>query len=143
MPAFLIRRLLLWLSPWRSDPRPESSFRPDIEGLRAVAILLVVAFHVGIPALQGGFIGVDVFFVISGYLIIGLLVREVENTGRLNFLGFYARRARRLLPASALTLIVTVIVASLLFTPLERLTFARTASAAALYSAISGSNDRH
>src|SRR5215467_8772403 len=70
-------------SPWRTRPMPESSFRPDVEGLRAVAILLVVAFHVGIPASQGGFIGVDVFFVISGYLITGLLVREIESTGRL------------------------------------------------------------
>src|SRR5436305_13739282 len=86
------------------------NFRPDIEGLRAVAILLVVGFHAGIPILQGGFIGVDVFFVISGYLITRLLIAEIESTGRLSFLGFYARRARRLLPASVLTLIVTVLV---------------------------------
>src|SRR5437016_12565735 len=87
------------LPPWRAGSMPKFGFRPVIEGLRAIAILLVVAFHVGIPTLQGGFIGVDVFFVISGYLITGLLVREIESTGRLSFVGFYARRARRLLPA--------------------------------------------
>ena len=77
-----------------------SRFRPDIEGLRGIAVLIVVAFHCGIGALAGGFVGVDVFFVLSGYLITGLLVAEVERTSRLNLLQFYARRARRLLPAA-------------------------------------------
>jgi peptidoglycan/LPS O-acetylase OafA/YrhL len=73
--------------------------RPDIEGLRGIAILLVVLYHVGVPGFTGGYIGVDVFFVLSGYLITWLLVREIEGTGRLNIAGFYARRGRRLLPA--------------------------------------------
>ena len=55
-------------------------FRPDIEGLRAIAILLVVGYHVGIPSFSGGYVGVDIFFVVSGYLITGLLVREMEQT---------------------------------------------------------------
>ncbi|HEX3143685.1 MAG TPA: acyltransferase family protein, partial [Pyrinomonadaceae bacterium] len=58
-------------------------FRPDIEGLRGVAILLVVFYHVGLPGFSGGYVGVDVFFVLSGYLITGLLVKEIEETGRL------------------------------------------------------------
>lgn len=79
-------------------------FRPDIEGLRAVAILLVVAAHAGVPWLAGGFIGVDVFFVLSGYLITRLLTAELISTGRVDIVGFYARRFRRLLPALLLML---------------------------------------
>jgi peptidoglycan/LPS O-acetylase OafA/YrhL len=74
-------------------------YRGDIEGLRAVAILLVVAAHAGVPWLAGGFVGVDVFFVLSGYLITGVLLGELESTGHLQFAIFYARRFRRLLPA--------------------------------------------
>jgi peptidoglycan/LPS O-acetylase OafA/YrhL len=90
------------------------TFRPDIEGLRAVAVLLVVLSHLlGWPA--GGFVGVDVFFVISGFLITGLLVREHERTGSFSLRQFYVRRIRRLLPAAALVLVVTNVAASLLF----------------------------
>jgi peptidoglycan/LPS O-acetylase OafA/YrhL len=90
-----------------------TDFRPDIEGLRGVAIALVLAFHVGLlsasPAgLPGGFIGVDLFFVVSGFLITGLLVRERERTGSISFSRFYARRVRRILPAAAVTLLVTI-----------------------------------
>ena len=74
-------------------------YRGDIEGLRAVAILLVVAAHAGVPWLAGGFVGVDVFFVLSGYLITGVLLGELGKTGHLQFANFYARRFRRLLPA--------------------------------------------
>ncbi len=89
-------------------------FRPDIEGLRAVAVGLVLAQHVfGWPA--GGFVGVDVFFVISGFLITSLLVRERSRTGRISFRGFYARRARRLLPAALVTLGATTAAAYYLF----------------------------
>ncbi|GAA1140334.1 acyltransferase family protein [Ornithinicoccus hortensis] len=84
-----------------------ASFRPDIEGLRAVAVLMVLAFHAGVPLVPGGFAGVDVFFVISGFLITGLLVREVERSGRVSLTSFYARRAKRLLPAASLVLVVT------------------------------------
>src|SRR5688572_6924992 len=85
------------------------AFRKDIEGLRAVAILAVIAAHAKLPFLDGGFIGVDIFFVLSGYLITGLLIREIETTGKLNFINFYARRFKRLLPGLALMLAVTSI----------------------------------
>ncbi len=94
-------------------------FRPDIEGLRAVAVLMVLAFHAGLPFAPGGFAGVDVFFVISGFLITGLLVREVERSGRVSLLTFYARRAKRLLPAASLVLVVTGIL-TWLFIPRVR-----------------------
>ena len=93
-----------------------SRFRGDIEGLRGVAVLLVVFGHVtGWP--RGGFIGVDVFFVISGFLITGLLVAERERTGRISIRGFYARRVRRLLPAGVLVLVLTDLAASIVLLP--------------------------
>jgi peptidoglycan/LPS O-acetylase OafA/YrhL len=82
--------------------------RRDIEGLRAVAVLLVVLYHCGVPFLPGGYVGVDVFFVISGFLITGLLLRERERTGRISIRAFYGRRIRRLLPAALLVTVVTV-----------------------------------
>lgn len=95
-------------------------YRADIEGLRAIAILLVVAVHAGVPWLSGGFVGVDVFFVLSGFLITGLLVQEVKRTGRLHFVDFYIRRLRRLLPALIVMLLVTGEVATLLLAPAEQ-----------------------
>jgi peptidoglycan/LPS O-acetylase OafA/YrhL len=79
-------------------------FRPDVEGLRALAVLLVVLFHAGLPHLTGGYIGVDVFFVISGFVITGLLLRERQGTARTSILNFYARRVRRILPAATLVI---------------------------------------
>ncbi len=96
------------------------TYRPDIEGLRALAILLVVASHAGVPGMEGGFVGVDIFFVISGYLITGLLVAEHARTGRIDIAAFYARRFRRLLPALLLMLLATGLAAHLLLSPEER-----------------------
>jgi peptidoglycan/LPS O-acetylase OafA/YrhL len=90
----------------RAD-RPERGFRPDIQGLRAIAVSLVVIYHVYPSVLPGGFAGVDVFFVISGYLITGHLWRTCQKTGRLSLADFWGRRARRLIPAAALVLAVT------------------------------------
>ena len=83
-------------------------FRPDVEGLRAVAVALVVLYHAGIPQVTGGFIGVDVFFVISGFVITGLLLREHQSSGGVSILGFYARRCRRILPAATVVILTTV-----------------------------------
>lgn len=88
---------------------PSAFFRPDIEGLRAIAVLSVIAAHYAIPGFSGGFVGVDIFFVISGYLITGILVREHQATGRIALLRFYANRLRRLLPALATMLGVSAL----------------------------------
>ena len=111
-----------------------SYFRPDIEGLRGVAVLLVVAYHARVLGLRGGYVGVDVFFVLSGYLISGLLVREFEEKGSISFQLFYARRVRRLLPASLLVLLSTVFLTLLVYSPVEMRDISRTASSAALYA---------
>ncbi|MFC5577120.1 acyltransferase family protein [Lysobacter niabensis] len=85
-----------------------SGFRPEIQGLRAIAVMLVLVYHIWPAWLPGGYTGVDVFFVISGYLITALLVRELEFTGGISLPKFYVRRARRLLPASLITLVATL-----------------------------------
>jgi peptidoglycan/LPS O-acetylase OafA/YrhL len=87
-------------------------FRQDIQGLRAVAVLLVIADHSGVRWLTGGFVGVDVFFVVSGYLITLLLLKEAASTGRIRIGEFYARRARRILPAASLVIVVTMVYAA-------------------------------
>ena len=89
--------------------RGNSRIRKDIEGLRAVATFLVLPYHAGLMLFPGGFVGVDVFFVISGFVITGQLLKEVERDGRVSLLGFYARRAKRLLPASAVVLAATAV----------------------------------
>lgn len=109
------------------------SFRPDIEGLRGLAILVVVAFHCAVPGFAGGFVGVDVFFALSGYLITGLLVSEFQKNSRISLLNFYARRIRRLLPASALVLVVTLCVGALVMAPPELAFAGRAARATAVY----------
>src|SRR5579872_2114291 len=92
-----------------SGTAPEDRpFRPDVEGLRAVAVLLVVFFHAGTSALSGGYVGVDVFFVISGFVITGVLLRERTATGGTSVLVFYGRRCRRILPAATLVIVATV-----------------------------------
>ena len=115
--------------PLRAQPAPLTDVRPktvagrstttttffdDIAGLRGVAVLLVVLFHSHVPAITGGFVGVDVFFVISGFLITGLLVREYERHGRISLRGFFARRARRIIPPAALVIVVSIVAAAFL-----------------------------
>jgi peptidoglycan/LPS O-acetylase OafA/YrhL len=100
------------------EPRARG-FRPDIEGLRAVAIVSVLLCHAGVPFLAGGYVGVDVFFVISGFLITKLLVGEMESRGTISLRGFYARRAKRLLPLSALLLAVVGVLSIVIFSPLR------------------------
>lgn len=103
----------------RTELAAKAGFRPDIEGLRAVAVVAVVLFHADVPGVGGGYIGVDVFFVISGFLITGLLWREVSTAGTVRLRRFYGARARRLLPASATVGVVTAIVAAFLLPPLQ------------------------
>lgn len=98
----------------------DRGFRPDIEGLRAVAVVAVVLYHIGIPGIRGGFVGVDVFFVVSGFLITRLMLGELAGTGTLSLRAFWARRARRLLPAAALVAAVTAIAAHWMLDPLSQ-----------------------
>ncbi|MEY2458960.1 MAG: hypothetical protein QOG30_790, partial [Acidimicrobiaceae bacterium] len=84
-------------------------YRPHLDGLRAIAVYLVLLFHAGADRFSGGFIGVDVFFVLSGYLVTQLLVRDLEGFDRIRLRRFYARRYRRLLPAAFVTLIGTAV----------------------------------
>jgi peptidoglycan/LPS O-acetylase OafA/YrhL len=103
-----------------TDPDPlRDRYRPHLDGLRAVAVYLVVVFHAGSEPFSGGFIGVDVFFVLSGFLVTRLLVRDLTSTGSVSFERFYARRFRRLLPAAFVMLLVTATVVSALASPLE------------------------
>jgi peptidoglycan/LPS O-acetylase OafA/YrhL len=97
----------------------EVSFRPDIQGLRAIAVGLVVLAHAGAPGFAGGYVGVDVFFVLSGYLITGLLVDERLKTGSIRYLAFLARRLRRLLPAMLTMLVLVLLLGSILLTAFE------------------------
>jgi len=103
----------------------------QIQGLRALAAILVTVFHARL--LPGGFIGVDIFYVISGYLITGLILREIEKTGTLDLRSFYQRRIKRLLPTSVFVLFVTAIFAWILFPPITRDAIGRDLFAAATY----------
>ena len=92
----------------RSESKPRLAYRPDIDGLRAVAVLLVLAFHMGAFSAWGGFVGVDVFFVISGFLISSVILKDIEES-RFSLLAFYERRIRRIIPALVVMLFVTAI----------------------------------
>jgi peptidoglycan/LPS O-acetylase OafA/YrhL len=98
---------------------PKEGFRTDVEGLRAVAVGVVLLYHAGVPFAPGGYVGVDVFFVISGYLITGLLLRELEKTGTVSLARFYSRRAKRLLPLTVVVLAFVVVLSWLLFDPVR------------------------
>ncbi|MDB4906549.1 MAG: acyltransferase 3 [Gemmatimonadetes bacterium] len=108
-------------------------FRADIEGLRGVAVLMVVLFHVDATFATGGFLGVDVFFVLSGFLITGLLVREHFARGRIGLADFYARRARRILPAATLVLAGSVLASMRWHSPVEQARLAPFAVATAAF----------
>jgi peptidoglycan/LPS O-acetylase OafA/YrhL len=107
-------------------------FRPDIEGLRAVAVLAVLGFHATIPVMAGGYVGVDAFFVISGFLITGLILGDLAKHGTFSLKEFYARRARRILPAAGVVLAATSIACAFWLAPLRRQDTAFDVIAAAL-----------
>jgi peptidoglycan/LPS O-acetylase OafA/YrhL len=111
----------------------EAGFRPDIEGLRAVAVVAVLLYHAGLPLARGGYVGVDVFFVISGFLITGLLLKELEESGTLSIMRFYSRRAKRLLPMTVVVLGTVALFSWLLFSPVRMDTVSFDIIAAGLY----------
>jgi peptidoglycan/LPS O-acetylase OafA/YrhL len=108
-------------------------YRPQIDGLRAVAVYLVVAFHAGIARFDGGFVGVDVFFVLSGYLVTQLLLRDLHAFGSVGLRRFYSRRFRRLLPAAFAVLLITAVVYAAIASPAEVLDATGAMRAAFLY----------
>ncbi|SEJ39433.1 acyltransferase family protein [Demequina mangrovi] len=116
-----------------APPTNASRFRLDIQGLRAIAVAAVVLYHAGVPFLQRGYLGVDVFFVISGFLITGHLLKRLETTGRVGYAEFYARRARRILPASFTVLLLSIGAAMLWYPPLLMHEVWRGALATAFY----------
>ena len=108
-------------------------YRPDIDGLRAIAVLVVLFFHAGINGFEGGYVGVDVFFVISGYLISTLIIKDLIN-GSFSFLDFYERRARRLLPALCAVLAVTTVLSTLILPPNQLKDFGQSLVAVVFYA---------
>jgi peptidoglycan/LPS O-acetylase OafA/YrhL len=117
------------------QPRAADGFRPDIQGLRGVAVLIVVLDHAGVPGMGGGYVGVDVFFVISGFLITGWLLGRAFETARVPFGDFYATRARRILPAAALTLVATCAASVAYLNPVRALSALHDALWAAVFAA--------
>lgn len=109
------------------------SYRPDIDGLRALAVLAVVIFHINKEWLPGGFVGVDIFFVISGFLITGIIKRE-QDKGVFRFANFYMRRARRILPAALTTIFVTLMVGVFVLLPKDLIELGKS-SVASVFSA--------
>jgi peptidoglycan/LPS O-acetylase OafA/YrhL len=103
--------------------------RTDIDGLRAIAVLSVVLFHLNVPGVSGGFVGVDIFFVISGYLISGIICREIDKVS-FRFINFYERRIRRIFPALFLVLIIANLAAFYTLTPLAYRNFGQSSAAA-------------
>ena len=99
--------------------RGRPGFRGDVEGLRALAVVLVLLFHAEVPGVLGGYVGVDVFFVISGFLITGILLRQLAESGRIALPAFFAGRARRILPAASVVLAGTALAAWLVLPPLR------------------------
>jgi peptidoglycan/LPS O-acetylase OafA/YrhL len=121
--------------PRRAGERHREGFRPDIQGLRAVAVLIVVGNHAGVPYMGGGYVGVDVFFVISGFLITCWLLGRSLVRGRVPFASFYAARARRILPAAALTLVAVCAASALYLNSVRALAAVHDAVWAAFFAA--------
>ena len=111
-----------------TDARPQTTdYRPDIDGLRAIAVLAVIFFHLHESLLPGGFVGVDVFFVISGFLITRNILREIER-GAFSLLEFYRRRVKRIAPAMLVVVAVTLLFSQLLMLPEDARSASKTPS---------------
>lgn len=113
--------------------RTRRGFRTDVQGLRAIAVGLVLLYHAGVPLITGGYVGVDVFFVISGFLISTHLLESLDRDGRIRFADFYARRIRRILPASLVVAALTALAAVVFYPPLGLERVLRDAFATILY----------
>jgi peptidoglycan/LPS O-acetylase OafA/YrhL len=111
------------------------SYRPALDGLRTVAVYAVVLFHTGHPWAAGGFLGVDLFFVLSGFLVTGVLLSEIDRTGRLRLGNFYSRRVRRLLPAALVAIVVTCLAFVLVLPVTERVSLVADGQRSLLYVA--------
>lgn len=119
-------------SAWASDAKGGGAsvkYQPEIDGLRAIAVVPVVLFHSGLPGFQGGYVGVDVFFVISGFLITGIIAADIA-AGRFSIFNFYERRVRRIIPALMTVLIATLVAGIALFLPYQLASLARASLAA-------------
>ena len=114
-----------------TDSVVQGNRRRDIQGLRAIAVVMVVAFHAGLPV-PGGFVGVDVFFVISGFVITSMLHREWAKNGRIRFRTFYLKRFTRLYPALALMAGVTLMISTVIFSPFGHQTYTAATGVGAL-----------
>ncbi len=108
-------------------------YRMDIDGLRAVAVLPVVIYHAGLPGTPGGFVGVDVFFVISGFLITSIVASEIAE-GRFSLVSFYERRARRILPALTVVIFASFLISWFVMLPSEMQTLGQSALATAFFA---------
>lgn len=109
-------------------------YRPDIDGMRAVAVLSVIVFHIDAAWLPGGFLGVDIFFVLSGYLITRIISREMQD-GTFSFVEFYKRRAKRILPAFVFVLLLATPVVWYLFLKRDMLEYSKSAAASLMFAA--------
>ena len=107
-------------------------YRADIDGLRAIAVLSVIFFHTGIPGFSGGFVGVDVFFVISGYLITSIILKDIQS-GQFSIARFYERRIRRIFPALFPVISFTLVVATFLFDPISFESFGKSITATTIF----------
>jgi peptidoglycan/LPS O-acetylase OafA/YrhL len=117
-----------------SPQPPRTNYRPDIDGIRGTAAIMVMGYHAHVPGFEGTFIGLDLFFVVSGFVITGLLLGEFERTGRIRWSAFYARRARRLIPAKATMLFGILVISYFVMAPTgAQQDTARSAAAAAAF----------
>ncbi|MEH6359723.1 MAG: acyltransferase family protein [Amylibacter sp.] len=119
-----------------SDKKPMIAgikYRPEIDGLRCIAVLAVVFFHFSVPGFSGGFVGVDIFFVISGFLIGGILWQELTTNGKVSFARFYLRRLRRLAPAFVVMAVITSIFAYYILLPFEFREFGKALISSTVY----------
>lgn len=121
-------------SSTEGDARAARGYRPEIDGLRSIAVLTVILFHYGTPGFSGGFIGVDIFFVISGFLIGSILWHELQTTDRIDLIGFYSKRFRRIAPAFSAMALVTSLFASAILLPFDLREFGKELLSSSTYT---------